>query len=93
MRQLKAEELSIPYLENNIFFDHVYTEQHIYKQASRLIEELDEDKSLIAIGHVGITGDKVVTALKSYIPEYQKQADIVPLSLLLPGAQLLESPL
>ncbi len=89
-----AKELSVPYLENNMFFDHVYTDRHINKQASNLIKELgDSEQFLIAIGHVGLTGDKVVTALKSYIPEYQKQANIVPLSSLLPDSGLLEGPM
>lgn len=85
-----AKELSLPYLENNMFFDHIYTEQHIHKQASNLIRELDDTEQLIAIGHVGVTGDKVVTALKSYIPHYQKQANIVKLSSLLPGSAFLD---
>lgn len=79
-----AEELSVPYLENDMFFDHIYSERHIYKQASRLAQILDHHNQIIAIGHVGITGDKVVSALKTYLPEYEKQAQIVPLSSLLP---------
>ena len=79
-----ATELSVPYLENDMFFDHIYSEQHIYKQASNLAKQLDNREHLIAIGHVGITGDRVVSALKSYIPVYEKQAIIVPLSALIP---------
>lgn len=75
-----ATELSVPYLENNLFFDHVYTEQHIYKQASTLVEKLKGTEGLIAIGHVGVTGEQVVGALKTYIPEYQKEAELVTLS-------------
>ena len=84
-----AEELSVSYLENDMFFDHIYTEQHIYNQASKLVKELADSEQIIAIGHVGITGEKVATALKNYIPEYQKQAEIVPLSSLLPGTEFL----
>lgn len=79
-----AEELSVPYLENDMFFDHIYSERHIYKQASKLAERLDHRTKFIAIGHVGITGDRVVSALKAYLPEYEKHARIVPLSALLP---------
>jgi polysaccharide deacetylase 2 family uncharacterized protein YibQ len=60
-------------------FYHVYTEQYINKQATKLKEELNSNRQFIAIGHVGITGDKVVSVLKSHIPEYKKQAEIVPL--------------
>ena len=41
------------------------------------------------IGHVGITGDIVVAELKKHIPQYQKYAEIVPLSTLVPGAEIL----
>lgn len=78
-----AEELSVPYLKNDLFLDHVYTEQYINKQASKLKEELNSNRQFIAIGHVGITGDEVVSALKSHIPEYKKQAEIVPLCQLI----------
>lgn len=79
-----AEELSVPYLENDMFFDHIYSERHIYQQASKLAKRLDNRTQFIAIGHVGITGDKVVSAIKTYLPEYEKQAKIVPLSSLIP---------
>jgi uncharacterized protein len=79
-----ANELSVPFLENNMFIDHIYSEQHIFQQALKLSNQLDEHEQLIAIGHVGITGEKVVSALKTYIPDYQKQAKIVPLSELIP---------
>jgi polysaccharide deacetylase 2 family uncharacterized protein YibQ len=88
-----AEEMGVPYLENNLFFDHLYTEQHISKQASKVVEELVDSEQFIAIGHVGITGDIVVHALKKHIPQYQKHADIVPLSTLVPGAEILNSTL
>lgn len=78
-----AEELSVPYLENDMFFDHIYSERHIYQQASKLTDRLDNRQQFIAIGHVGITGNKVVSALKAYLPEYEKEAKIVPLSALI----------
>ena len=52
-----------------------------------------DSEQLIAIGHVGITGDFVVDALKKYIPQYQKYAEIVPLSTLVPGAEILNNTL
>ncbi|MEH7235400.1 divergent polysaccharide deacetylase family protein [Bacillus sp. JJ1562] len=79
-----AEELSVPYLENDIFFDHVYSESHIYRQASKIAQHLNKHEQIIAIGHVGITGNRVVSALKTYIPEYERQAELVPLSELIP---------
>lgn len=88
-----AEELNVPYLENDLFFDHIYTNQHIAKQASRLAKRLDTEKEFIAIGHVGVSGPSVVSVLKQYIPVYQKDADIVPLSTLVEGYELLDTDL
>ncbi|MBE4907321.1 divergent polysaccharide deacetylase family protein [Bacillus luteolus] len=81
-----AAELSVPYLENNMFFDHQYSSKHIYKQASVIVKKLEDRSPLIAIGHVGITGDNVVGAIKANIPEYEKHAEIVLLSELIPNS-------
>ncbi|MBM7588084.1 polysaccharide deacetylase 2 family uncharacterized protein YibQ [Bacillus pakistanensis] len=75
-----AEELGVPLLENKLFFDDVYTLQHILQQAKKLSEEIDRDDQSIAIGHVGVTGTKVVSMLKEFIPLYQQKAELVPLS-------------
>lgn len=75
-----AQELSVPYLENDLFFDHVYSHQHIYRQASKVVNYLQKHEQIIAIGHVGITGDRVAGALKAYLPEYEKKAELVTLS-------------
>ena len=88
-----ADELSVPHLENNLFFDHIYTEQYINKQALSLMEQLNESEQLIAIGHVGITGERVADVLKTYIPQYAKQAEIVPLSTLIPGSEMIDKSL
>ncbi|WP_445490621.1 divergent polysaccharide deacetylase family protein [Niallia sp. 03133] len=88
-----AEELHVPYLENDMFFDHIYSNQHIVKQANKLANELEKQKQLIAIGHVGVTGPTVVHVLKEYIPVYQEEATIVPLSKLINGYELLNKDL
>nr|WP_226793467.1 divergent polysaccharide deacetylase family protein [Bacillus sp. B1-b2] len=88
-----AEELQVPYLENDLFFDHIYTSQHISKQANRLAKSLDKKEESIAIGHVGVSGPAVVSVLKEYIPVYQKEADIVPLSKMVDGLELLDTDL
>ncbi|MCQ6276930.1 divergent polysaccharide deacetylase family protein [Bacillus sp. V3B] len=85
-----ADELSVPHLENNMFFDHIYSQEHINKQATLLMKQLNDTEQLIAIGHVGITGDKVVGVLKAYIPQYKAQAEIVPLSTLIPGSEMID---
>ncbi|MCA1055978.1 divergent polysaccharide deacetylase family protein [Rossellomorea aquimaris] len=85
-----AKEIGVPYLENELFFDDVYTIQHIGKQAKRLSHELDEGESTIAIGHVGVTGLKIATMLDEFIPLYEKKASIVPLSDLIPEYHLID---
>ncbi|WP_370635471.1 divergent polysaccharide deacetylase family protein [Pontibacillus sp. HN14] len=79
-----AEELGVPYLENEIFLDHVYSLDHMKKQARKIEEELVTEKDLIAIGHVGIAGTKMVSVLNEFIPIFKSKANIVPLSDLLP---------
>ncbi|WP_394236672.1 divergent polysaccharide deacetylase family protein [Niallia oryzisoli] len=85
-----ADELSVPHLENDLFFDHVYTEQYINQQANKLMKQLNEEDQLIAIGHVGITGEHVVDVLKTFIPKYKEQAEIVPLSTLIPELDMID---
>lgn len=85
-----AKEMGVPYLENELFFDDVYTIQHIGKQARLLSKELDSDDATIAIGHVGVTGMKVATMLKEFLPLYEKKASIVPLSDLIPEYHLID---
>jgi polysaccharide deacetylase 2 family uncharacterized protein YibQ len=78
-----AAEIGVPYLENELFFDEVYTTNHIVKQATQLIKKTEEDDSIIAIGHVGIAGEKTASVLKQYIPKLKDKAEIVPLSSIL----------
>lgn len=79
-----ANEIGVPYLENELFFDDVYTIRHMSKKARELEKLLHDDSVHIAIGHVGIAGKKMVRVLKEYIPIYKREATIVPLSHLIP---------
>ncbi|WP_096154936.1 MULTISPECIES: divergent polysaccharide deacetylase family protein [Bacillus] len=78
-----ATELGVPYLENELFFDEVYTTKHIVRQANQLLKRMDEKDSIIAIGHVGVAGEKTASVLKQYIPTLKRKAKTVPLSDLL----------
>ncbi|QFT88520.1 Divergent polysaccharide deacetylase [Bacillus sp. THAF10] len=84
-----AKELGVPFLENEMFFDEVMTTNHIVKQTNHLIKKTEVDDSIIAIGHVGIAGEKTASVLKEYIPMIQKHAQIVTLSNLLVEKELL----
>jgi polysaccharide deacetylase 2 family uncharacterized protein YibQ len=86
-----ARDMGVPFLENDLFFDHVYTTAHISKQANMLVKKLDESEQLVAIGHVGIAGKKMASVLKEFIPIYQNQANIVPLSELIQGYELIDN--
>ncbi|MDW4528847.1 divergent polysaccharide deacetylase family protein [Rossellomorea marisflavi] len=85
-----AEELKVPYLENGLFFDDVYTKEHIGQQATKLAAKLEKDDSMVAIGHVGVTGKMIASMLKDFIPVYEKEANIVPLSDLIPEYHLID---
>ncbi|TXC91538.1 divergent polysaccharide deacetylase family protein [Metabacillus litoralis] len=78
-----AKDLQVPYLENELFFDEQYTIQHIIKQANLLMSRIEQDNEIIAIGHVGIAGEKTASVLKQYVPLVEKKADPVTLSELL----------
>ncbi len=85
-----AEEIGVPYLENELFFDDVYTIQHMSRQAQELAEKLKDDEAHIAIGHVGIAGEKMVAVLNEFIPMYKNEATIVPLSQMIPGFEMID---
>jgi polysaccharide deacetylase 2 family uncharacterized protein YibQ len=85
-----ATEMDVPYLENGLFFDDVYTTEHIKKQAHLLEQKLSEIEKIVAIGHVGVAGPIMVDVLKEYIPAFENKADIVYLSDLLPENQILD---
>ncbi|KPB04011.1 divergent polysaccharide deacetylase family protein [Bacillus sp. CHD6a] len=84
-----ATKLGVPYLENELFFDEVYTTNHIVKQTNQLIKKTEVDDSIIAIGHVGIAGEKTASVLKQYIPKLQEKAEIVTLSNILIDKEIL----
>ncbi|YCA13459.1 divergent polysaccharide deacetylase family protein [Bacillus sp. AK128] len=73
-----AKEIGVPYLENEIFFDDVYTTQHIINQTKRLIKRLQStDGEVVAIGHVGPPGEKTAGVIKEFIPVIQTNAVFV----------------
>lgn len=85
-----ATEINISILENNHFFDDIYTREHVIKQAELLLEKIFDVDQLIAIGHVGVSGTIVYDMLSKYIPFYKRVATLVTLSDLIPEYQLLK---
>jgi polysaccharide deacetylase 2 family uncharacterized protein YibQ len=83
-----ATKMGVPFLENE-FFDEVFTTNHIVKQTTQLIKKTEVDDSIIAIGHVGVAGEKTASVLKQYIPKLKDKAEIVTLSNILIDKEIL----
>ncbi|WP_088072875.1 divergent polysaccharide deacetylase family protein [Gottfriedia luciferensis] len=77
-----ANELSVPVIENKLFFDDLYTQNHIEKQSRLLLEKVKIEPNMIAIGHVGEPGEITSTMIKKYIPRIKQEANFVFLSQL-----------
>ncbi|UYZ12677.1 divergent polysaccharide deacetylase family protein [Brevibacillus sp. WF146] len=78
-----ARELGVPFLENELFLDDVYTVSHITRQMETLCRRMKDHPVCIAIGHVGPPGKKTASVLRQYIPRIQKEATLVTVSTLL----------
>jgi len=74
---IKTTKFTKTALENDLFFDDVYTVSHISMQANLLANKLAEVDEIIAIGHVGIPGPIVANVLEQYIPVYENKANLV----------------
>ncbi|WP_369900510.1 divergent polysaccharide deacetylase family protein [Bacillus manliponensis] len=75
-----GKELGIPVVENNLFFDDVYTSSHVTRQANVLLKKLQSEPVVIAIGHVGPPGEITSSVIQSYIPKIREKADFIFLS-------------
>jgi polysaccharide deacetylase 2 family uncharacterized protein YibQ len=78
-----AKEMGIPYVENQIFLDDVYSVPHITKQMEKVCQRIGDHPLCIAIGHVGPPGKKTASVLRQYIPRIQKEAEFVTISKLI----------
>jgi polysaccharide deacetylase 2 family uncharacterized protein YibQ len=78
-----AKQMAVPYAENQLFLDDIYTTEHISKQMNKLRRLIQKQDQTIAIGHVGPPGKKTAQVIKSYISSIQKEARFVPVSKLM----------
>jgi uncharacterized protein len=76
-------ELGVKTASNHMFFDEVYTMEHIGKQIERFKKHVDKHDACIAIGHVGPPGKKTAFALKKALPELSGKVEFVPVSSML----------
>lgn len=78
-----AKEMGVKTAENNLFFDDVYTTRHIAKQMTKFQEHLRAHETCIAIGHVGMPGQKTAEVIKQAIPALRKEhVEFVPVAKL-----------
>lgn len=77
-----GNDLNVPVIENNLFFDDLYTHRHIEKQSKLLLERVKKEPTIIAIGHVGPPGEITSNVIKEYIPKIKQEASFVFLSQL-----------
>ncbi len=75
-----GKELGVPIIENQLFFDDVYTAGHISKQAQLLIKKIQEKPIMVAIGHVGPPGEITSRVIETSIPKIREHADFIFLS-------------
>ncbi|PEA83905.1 hypothetical protein COL60_02605 [Bacillus pseudomycoides] len=75
-----GKELGVPIIENQLFFDDVYTSSHITKQAQLLLQKIKEKPVVVAIGHVGPPGEITSRVIESTIPKVREHADFIFLS-------------
>ncbi|MEY8348331.1 divergent polysaccharide deacetylase family protein [Bacillus cereus] len=75
-----GKELGVPIVENQLFFDDVYTSSHITKQAQVLLQRIKEKPVVVAIGHVGPPGEITSHVIQSSIPKVREHADFIFLS-------------
>ncbi|MED1793288.1 divergent polysaccharide deacetylase family protein [Brevibacillus nitrificans] len=77
-----AKEMGVPYAENQIFLDDVYSVPHITQQMEKICKRMNTMPMTVAIGHVGPPGKKTASVLRQYIPRLQKEAEFITISKL-----------
>lgn len=76
-------ELGVKTASNHLFFDDVYTFEHISKQIEQFKKHTAKHDQCIAIGHVGPPGKKTASALRKALPQLEEKVEFVPVSSLL----------
>lgn len=79
-----AKEVGVPLLRNDVFLDDVYTARHVSRQLDVVKQKLEKKENCVVIGHVGPPGLITSGALKSAIPQLERDAKFVLLTELLP---------
>ena len=88
-----AKELGMTYLRNQLFLDDTYSEAHVSRQFGKMKELLEENDTVITIGHVGAPGKHTAAVLKRSIPTMAPTTRFVKLSDLFYQADLMNRPM
>lgn len=88
-----AEELGVNYLSNQVFLDDVYSEAHVAKQVAAVKKLLENQDSVITIGHVGPSGKHTAAVLKRSIPTMAPTTRFVKLTDMLAPTELMNRPM
>ncbi|TMV45681.1 divergent polysaccharide deacetylase family protein [Paenibacillus mesophilus] len=75
-----GSELGVPVLQNQIFLDDIASTAHISRQFELIRKQVDEQRTCIAIGHVGIPGKKTAAVLIQSAPTVSGDTQFVRLS-------------
>ncbi|MCG7406110.1 divergent polysaccharide deacetylase family protein [Paenibacillus sp. ACRRX] len=75
-----AKEIGVPVVNNQIFLDDVYSESHVTKQWSKVLDQLKSSAACITIGHVGAGGLKTAAVLHRQVPQAMKDVHFVRIS-------------
>jgi uncharacterized protein len=78
-----AKQMGVPYAENELFLDEVFTVSHISKQMNKIQKLLIKQDQCIAIGHVGTAGKKTAQVIQASVASIQKEARFVTISKLM----------
>lgn len=84
LAETMAETIGVPFAENDLFLDDVYTAAHVDKQLRKLSLLFEKRHDTIVIGHVGPPGRITSAALRGAIEKLQDETRFVTVSELLP---------
>lgn len=78
-----ATELGVPYAENGLFLDDVYSAAHVHKQMQKAFVLMDRQENTIMIGHVGPPGKYTSSEILRSIPDFSRRGQLVHVSELI----------
>ena len=75
-----ATELGVPFAENQMFLDDVYSAEHVHKQMQKAYSLMERQESTIMIGHVGASGKYTSSEILRAIPQLSQRGQLVHIS-------------